>query len=94
MSKIKLEDLIEVLSSDVIRNHSCIEMNFFIDNDDEYKNCWLGKKPHNDDPNKEVYWYGLVKDGSQAYSYESLEDILNSEVFHGKSLYDIIEKIT
>lgn len=82
-----------VLSSEVIKYSSCIEINFCIDNDTEYKNCWLGKKPDNNEPSKEVYWYGLVPDGTQAYSYAKLEDILNDKVFHGKSLCDVIEKI-
>lgn len=40
------------------------------------------------------YWYGLVPDGSQTYEYDNLENILNAKVFYGKSLYDVIDKIT
>lgn len=94
MAKIKLQDLITVLNSDVVKYNSCIEMNFCIDNDTEYEDCWLGKMPDNKKVGNEVYWYGLVSDGSQAYDYSELEYILNAKVFHGKSLCDIIEKIT
>lgn len=94
MSKIKLRDLITVLSSDVVKYNSCIEMNFGIDNDTEYEDCWLGKMLDRNKSNKEIYWYGLVPNGSQAYDYDQLEDILNVKVFHGKSLCDVIEKIT
>ena len=91
MVKIKLQDLITILNSDVVKYNSSIEMNFCINNDTEYEDCWLGKMA---DGGKELYWYGLVPDGSQAYDYDKLEDILNAEVFHGKSLCDIIDKIT
>ena len=94
MQKIKLQNLIIILNSDVIRYSSCVEMNFGIDNDTEYKDCWLGKMPDRNERGKEVYWYGLVPDGSQAYDYAKLEDFLNAKVFHGKSLCDVIEKIT
>lgn len=94
LAKIKLQDLITVLKSDVVKYNSCIEMNFCIDDDTEYEDCWLGKMPDRDNLGKEVYWYGLTSDGLQAYDYAKLEDSLNSKVFHGKSLCDVIEKVT
>ncbi len=94
LAKIKLQDLITVLKSDVVKYNSCIEMNFCIDDDTEYEDCWLGKMPDRDNLDKEVYWYGLTSDGLQAYDYAKLEDILNSKVFNGKSLCDVIEKVT
>ncbi|MBL4934773.1 hypothetical protein JK636_03255 [Clostridium sp. YIM B02515] len=94
LAKIKLQDLITILDSDVVKYNSCIEMNFCIDNDTEYEDCWLGKMPDRDNRGKEIYWYGLVPDGSQAYDYAKLEDILNAKVFHGKSLCDVIGEIT
>ncbi len=92
LAKIKLQDLITVLKSDVVKYNSCIEINFCIDDDTEYEDCWLGKMPDRDNPGKEVYWYGLTSNDLQAYDYAKLEDILNSKVFHGKSLCDVIEK--
>ena len=94
MAKLKLQDLITILNRDVLKSNSCIEMNFCIDNDTKYDDCWLGKMPDKKNIGKELYWYGLVADGSQAYEYNKLEDFLNAKVFNGKSLYDVIEKIT
>lgn len=93
MEKLKFQDLIKILNKDVVKDNSCIEMNFCIDKDTEYKDCWLGKMIDNKESGEELYWYGLVADGSQTYEYDSLEDILNAKVFHGKSLYDVIEDI-
>lgn len=94
LSKIKLQDLITILNSDVVKYNSCIEMNFCIDNDTEYKDCWLGKMPDRDECGKGLYWYGLVPDGSQVYYYAKLDDFLNAKVFHSETLCDIIAKIT
>lgn len=66
-------------------------MNFCIDNDQMYEDCWLGKMP--DSYGKEVYWFGLTPDGSQAYDYDKLEDLLSSKVFCGKNLCEIIDEI-
>ncbi|WIV12850.1 hypothetical protein [Proteiniborus sp. MB09-C3] len=93
MTKIKLQDLTKVLEADVAKNNSCIEMNFCIDNDTVYDDCWLGKMPDRDNPRKSVYWYGLVPDGSQAYEYTGLEDFIDAKVFYGKSMRDVIEKV-
>ena len=92
LTKIKLQDLVAILNSDVVKYNSCIEMNFSIDDDTEYEDCWIGKMPNRDEPSKEVYWYGLVPDGSQAYEYEKLEDIINAKVFNGNSLCEVIDK--
>ncbi|MGL5149018.1 MAG: hypothetical protein ACRC7N_00390 [Clostridium sp.] len=89
MAKIKLHDLISVLNTDVVKYNSCIEINFCIDNDSKYNDCWIGKMY---EQGKDLYWYGLVTDGSQAYEYDNLDDILNAKVFHGKSMCDFIEK--
>lgn len=54
----------------------------------------MGKMPNPDDRSKELYWFGLTPDGSQAYDYDTAEEILNAKVFHGKSLSDVIQNIT
>lgn len=41
-----------------------------------------------------IYWYGLADDGSQAYDYNSLCDLINSPVFNGKSLKEIWSLVT
>lgn len=55
MAKMKLQDLITILNSDVVKNNTSIEMNFSIDDDREYEDCWVGKIPDKEVPNKEVY---------------------------------------
>lgn len=94
MAKIKLHELIMILKSDVLKNNYCIEINFSIDNDTKYKDCWMGKMPGKADLNEEIYWYGLVPDGSEAYNYSELRDMLNAKIFAGKSICDVIEKTT
>ncbi|WP_291648314.1 hypothetical protein [Clostridium sp.] len=91
--KFKLEDLIRVLNVNVLENDTCVEMNFSIDDDLEYGDCWLGKTSNNDN-NKEIYWYGLVEDGSQAYNYDYLEELLSAKVFKGNNIRDIWERVT
>ena len=93
LTKIKLQHLVAVLSSDVINNNTCIEMEFSID-DTEYNQCWLGKMPDRDNPKKEIYWIGLNPDGSQAYEYKELEDLLKAKILDGNSLYEVIDRIS
>ncbi|MDU5110967.1 MAG: hypothetical protein E6248_11005 [Clostridium sp.] len=93
MKKIELNELITILKSDVLTNNSCIEMNFSIKDNIEYKNCWIGKMPDDNKFGKEVYWFGLVEDGSQGYEYNTLDDLITAKVFNGKSLSEIFNKI-
>lgn len=93
MTKIEFKDLIIILKSDVLKNNSCIEMNFSIKNDTKYKDCWIGKMPDDNKFGKEVYWFGLVEDGSQGYEYDTLDDLIKAKVFNGKSLSEIFNKI-
>jgi hypothetical protein len=89
-----LQDLIKILSTDVVKNNSCIEMNFCIDDDAEYEDCWAGKMPDKSNLGKALYWYGLVSDGTQEYEYANMEDILSAKVFRDKSMSDVIDKVT
>lgn len=90
LPKIKLQDLIKVLNADVVKYNSCIEMNFCIDYDIVYDDCWLGKMSDRDNPRKAVYWYGLLPNGSYAYDYTKLEDFIEAKI----SMRDVIEKAT
>lgn len=94
MSKLALQDLIKILERDVVRNNTCVEMNFDIDNDDDYSDCWLGKMPDRENHGKESYWFGLAKMDLKAYDYDNLHDFLNAKVFNGKSLREIINNVT
>ena len=93
LTKIKFQHLVAVLSSDVINNNTCIEMEFSID-DTEYDDCCLGKMTDRDNPKKEIYWISLDPDGSRAYEFEDLEDFLKANILDGKSLYELIDKIS
>ena len=43
---------------------------------------------------KDVFWFGLVPDGSQGYGYTSFEEFVNAKVFYGskslKELWDLV----
>jgi hypothetical protein len=88
MSKIQFEQFEKMMAYDVLKKGVCIEVSFFVDDLPEYNSCWLGKT-FNSRTSKEIYWYGLVKDDSQAYDFESLHDFVNAPVFHGNSIKEI-----
>jgi hypothetical protein len=92
MCKIPLDDFITMMQFDVSRN-ACIEINFSIDGDKTYSGCWLGKMIDRE-AQKELYWFGLTRDGSQAYNYDNLDDLLNAQVFEGMSLKQLWSKVT
>lgn len=46
MDKINIDDFIKILDEDVVKNNSCIEMNFYVEGDKDYTDCWLGKMPN------------------------------------------------
>jgi hypothetical protein len=83
------------MSYDISKNTSCheIEVEFSVNNYEQYQNSWLGKML-DIELKKELYWYGLVEDGSQAYEFESFEEFINAEVFGGRSIKEIWNSIT
>lgn len=93
MDKINIDDFIKILDEDVVKNNSCIEMNFYVEGDKDYTDRWLGKMPNKSSLTEEAYWYGLVDNGSQDYDYDNQKDFLEAKVFNGKSIYEIFEKI-
>ena len=96
MNKIKFSDFMEVLKYDVIKYSGCSEVHFKVEDSEEFNDCWMGKTPNREDKNKELYWYGLKRDGSAAYDYEHQEEFISAKVFNGKSLiemWDCIELI-
>lgn len=42
---------------------------------------------------KELFWFGLVPEGSNSYDYDSFEEFSSAPVFDGKSLNDIWDEI-
>lgn len=51
-----MEALIRILNENILENNTCVEMNFCIDDDMEYKDCWLGKMLDNNNINKEIQY--------------------------------------
>ncbi|MCH5352393.1 MAG: hypothetical protein J1E06_02880 [Acutalibacter sp.] len=74
-------------------NKSCIEIDFCVAGFPDYQNCWMGKMPDHLDKSKEVYWFGLVPDGSQAYDFDNYSDFANAPVFDGKSLKQVWDRV-
>lgn len=95
MYKITLNDFFVIMSHNISKNqfYHEIEIEFCIDDSDIYKNCWLGKLLDKD-TKKELFWYGLVQDGSEAYDFASFEEFLNAKVFLGKSIREIWSSIS
>ena len=90
---IPFETIAELFSSDP-EGIFCVEIEFLVKNSPRYQSCWMGKMPHRENREKEVYWYGLVPNGSEAYDYDNFRDFSTAPVFAGQSLRDIWDSIT
>lgn len=93
-SMISLQQFKKMMEYDVVTEDACIEVEFYIDGDAVYDSCWLGKTPDPEKKDRAAYWYGLVKDGSQAYDYYTAEDLIKAPVFRGESLEELWDKVT
>ncbi len=94
MKKISFKDFECIMSYDVAKKQDpCIEIEFCVDGCFEYQSSWLGKMI-DEETNKSIYWFGLVEDGSQAYDFDSFEQLVNANVFYGKSIKDIWNLVT
>jgi hypothetical protein len=80
MTKISFEHFEQMMSFDVAIHDACIEIEFGIDNHALYDGCWLGKMSDRE-TDQDVYWYGLVADGSQAYDFSSFHEFVDAPVF-------------
>ena len=89
---ISYDDVINLFSGN-LEGKRCIEIEFCVRKHPRYRSCWMGKTPDRENKDKEVYWFGLMPDGSEAYDYESFRDFCSAPVFDGKSLEEIFEKI-
>lgn len=89
---ISYADISKLFSFD-LHGGCCIEIEFLINEHPKYQNCWMGKMPDKTNKDKEVYWYGLVPDGSEAYDYDNFEAFSATPVFDGECLKDIWKKI-
>ena len=87
--KILFDDFIKELSKD----WTCLEVCFYVDNHPDYQDCWLWKMVERE-TNSIIYWYGLVKDGSQAYDFPTMNEFVDAKIFQDRSLKDIWELIS
>ena len=90
MNKITFLEFEKIMSCNLdMKSDPCIEINFEIDNCTHYQECWLGKFISKC-TKRDVYWFGLVPDGSEAYDFDSFEEFVNDKVFYGnKSLKEV-----
>ena len=84
---------ISKLFSRCLYGRSCLEIEFLLNGYPQYQSCWMGKMPDESEKEKELYWYGLVPDGSQAYHYYNFEEFSSAPVFDGKSLKQVWNQI-
>lgn len=52
-----------------------------------------GKTPDKASKEKDLFWYGLVPDCSEAYDFDNFHDFSTTPVFEGKSLKEIWNKV-
>ena len=84
---------LEQIFSYDLQGSYCIEILFCVHGMPDYQDSWMGKTPNRNDPAKDVYWFGLVEDGSQAYDYDSFSAFAFAPVFHGETLRDVCDRI-
>ena len=89
---ISYRDITKLFSFD-LEGKWCIEIEFSVKGYPKYQSCWMGKTPNKVDKEKELYWYGLVPDCSEAYDYDNFEEFSDAPVFEGKSLKQIWKKV-
>jgi hypothetical protein len=92
MSKITLREFDQILNSDMNHNQSSIEIEFRIENRLIFQSCWLGRMSDRRRKSN-IFWFGLAEDGSKAFEYSSFEELLNSKVFEGISILELLESI-
>lgn len=71
----------------------CIEIEFLIKGDQKYRSCWMGKTCGKSGSADDVFWYGLMPDGSEAYDYNDFESFSQAPVFDGRTIEEIWDMI-
>ncbi len=89
---ISFDDIAKLFSFSLHRK-SCIEIEFLVKGYPQYQSCWMGKMPNKFDKGKEIYWYGLLPDGTEAYDYDNFQDFFSAPVFEEKTLKEVWEHI-
>ena len=89
---ISFKDFTKLFSFD-LEGKLCIEIEFSVKGYPKYQSCWMGKLPDKKNNDKELYWFGLVADGTEEYGYDNFIDFSSAPVFGGKSLKEVWEQI-
>jgi len=93
MDRISFKDFLQIMSYDVVKNQTCIEIEFCVDNCVDYQASWMGKAVDRETKDA-VFWFGLTEDGLQAYEFCSFVEFANSHVFHSKSIKEIWDAVS
>ena len=81
------ETFSKIMTCDII-GKQCIEAWFCVNGFERYHSSWLGKLIDKD-TQKPVYWFGLEEDGSEAYEFETFEELVSAKVFLNKNIREI-----
>ena len=90
-------DQIAKVFSFVTEKKYCVEIQFKLAESEKFDLCWMGKMWGKKEK-KEIYWYGLPPDGSNAYEFDSFDQMTQAPVFDGLNLQEgwdcvVIEEI-
>ena len=86
---ITFEDITKLFSNN-LEGGLCIEIEFSLKDEPKYQTCNMGKMLNKE---KELFWYGLVPDGSEAYDYDDFQKFSSALVFNGKTLKEIWKQV-
>jgi len=94
INKITFLEFERVMSCDLRKKKEpCIEICFDVEDSVNYRDSWMGKMIDKD-TGDDVYWFGLVPDGTQAYNFALFDEFANAKVFYAqKSLKEIWSSI-
>lgn len=82
----------ELMSFDTKEN-LCIEIFFKVQGSDKFNSSWMGKL-YSKEAKADVFWYGLTRDGKNAYDYSTFEEFSSAKIFDGKALFEIWDNIS
>jgi len=69
-------------------DNCCQEILFELENSEKYNHCWMGAINKN---GSTKYWFGLTKNGNEAYDYTNFDQMTSTPIFNGKTLKEVWE---
>ena len=70
----------------------CIEIQFMLEKSEKFNLCWMGKMWDRTEK-KDIYWYGLTPDGTNAYEFDSFDQMALVPVFDGFNLAEVWNRV-